>query len=83
MHMGPVKLDSARFSWKRDISVSTEFQTTLVCVDDSRSSEPPRTNRETLLSERQINVDTRVCIYIYIYFGLISKRSRSMQHAGP
>ena len=65
--MGPVKLDSARFSWKRDISVSTEFQTTLVCVDDSRSSEPPRTNRETLLSERQINVDTRVCIYIYIY----------------
>lgn len=67
MHMGPVKLDSARFSWKRDISVSTEFQTTLVCVDDSRTdsrfSEPPRTNRETLLSERQINVD----IYIYIY----------------
>lgn len=25
MHMGPVKLDSARFSWKCDISVSTEF----------------------------------------------------------
>lgn len=29
MHMGPVKLDSARFSWKCDISVSTEFQTIL------------------------------------------------------
>ena len=76
--MGPVKLDSARFSWKRDISVSTEFQTTLVCVDDSRSSEPPRTNRETLLSERQINVDTRVCIYIYIY---IYRYSVSASHA--
>lgn len=25
MHMGPVKLDSARFSWKCDISVPTEF----------------------------------------------------------
>lgn len=68
MHTGPgAKLDSARFSWKRDISVSTEFQTTLVRVHDSlfrtfRSSErfPPRANRETLLSERQINVDTRV-----------------------
>ncbi|KAL2742853.1 hypothetical protein V1477_008342, partial [Vespula maculifrons] len=29
MHMGPVKLDSARFSRKCDISVSTEFPTTL------------------------------------------------------
>lgn len=27
MHMGPVKLDSARFSWKRDISVSSEYRT--------------------------------------------------------
>lgn len=68
MHTGPgAKLDSARFSWKRDISVSTEFQTTLVRVHDSlfrtfRSSErfPPRPSRETLLSERQINVDTRI-----------------------
>ena len=30
MHVGPVKLDSARFSWERDISVSTEFRTTLL-----------------------------------------------------
>lgn len=28
MHMGPVKLDSARFSWKCDISVPTEFPAT-------------------------------------------------------
>lgn len=28
MHMGPVKLDSARFSWKCDISVSAEFPAT-------------------------------------------------------
>ncbi|KAI4502396.1 hypothetical protein M0802_002308 [Mischocyttarus mexicanus] len=32
MHMGPVKLDSARFSRKCDISVSTEFPTTLAAL---------------------------------------------------
>ncbi|KAF7393507.1 hypothetical protein HZH68_010326 [Vespula germanica] len=44
MHMGPVKLDSARFSRKCDISVSTEFPTTLVGkenYDDAPYSEKP------------------------------------------
>lgn len=67
MHMGPVKLDSARFSWKRDISVSTEFRTTRCSVlrrlsaRNGRSWQAPRPNRETLLFEKQINVDTHVC----------------------
>jgi len=38
MHMGPVKLDSARFSWKCDISVSTEFPTTTAGGESARGS---------------------------------------------
>lgn len=64
MHMGPVKLDSDRFSWKCDISVSTKFSQQRNETAGkrntgsvTRSGSCNATWRETLLLVSRINDD--------------------------